>query len=147
MSLIADSRALARASTTPLAGGENFHDRQFHEAVADDVLQVIQPDVTKWGGITGNWRVAQAAVAAGKRYCPHYFGGGLSLLSSLQLLAAAGGEGLLEFDCHPNVGREAVVGDLLPVREGRVPVPQGPGLGAQPDLKALAPFRTWEGRV
>ena len=107
----------------------------------------IQPDVTKWGGITGNWRVAQAAVAAGKRYCPHYFGGGLSLLSSLHLLAAAGGEGLLEFDCHPNVGREAVVGDLLPVREGRVPVPQGPGLGAEPDLQALAPFRTWEGRV
>ena len=147
MSLIADWRALARASTTPLAGGENFHDRQFDEAVADDVLQVIQPDVTKWAGITGNWRVAQAAVAAGKRYCPHYFGGGLSLLSSLHLLAAAGGEGLLEFDCHPNVGREAVVGDLLPVREGRVPVPQGPGLGAIPDLQALAPFRTWEGRV
>ena len=144
---LADWRALASASTTPLAGGENFHDRQFDEAVASDVLQVIQPDVTKWGGITGNWRVAQAAVAAGKRYCPHYFGGGLSLLSSLQLLAAAGGEGLLEFDCHPNVGREAVVGDLLPVREGRVPVPQGPGLGATPDLQALAPFRTWEGRV
>ena len=144
---IADWRALARASTTPLAGGENFHDRQFDDAVADDVLQVIQPDVTKWGGITGNWHVAQAAVAAGKRYCPHYFGGGISLLSSLQLLAAAGGEGLLEFDCHPNVGREAVVGDLLPVREGRVPVPQGPGLGAEPDLLALAPFRTWEGRV
>ena len=144
---VADWRALARASTTPLAGGENFHDRQFDEAVSGDVLQVIQPDVTKWGGITGNWRVAQAAVAAGKRYCPHYFGGGLSLLASLHLLAAAGGEGLLEFDCHPNVGREAVVGDLLPVREGRVPVPQGPGLGAEPDLLALLPFRTWEGRV
>ena len=144
---LADWRALARASTTPLAGGENFHDRQFDEAVADVVLQVIQPDVTKWGGITGNWRVAQAAVAAGKRYCPHYFGGGLSLLASLHLLAAAGGEGLLEFDCHPNVGREAVVGDLLPVREGRVPVPPGPGLGAEPDLRALTPFRTWEGRV
>ena len=109
------------------------------------VLQVLQPDVTKWGGITANWRAARSTVAAGKRYCPHYFGGGLSLLSSLHLLAAAGGTGLLEFDCHPNVGRESIVGDLLPVQDGRVPVPAGPGLGAQPDLQTLAPYITWSG--
>ena len=83
------------------------------------MLAVIQPDVTKWGGITGNFDVAARSVAAGKRYCPHFFGGGVSLLSSLHVLAAAGGTGLLEFDCHPNVGREAVVGDLLPVTDGR----------------------------
>ena len=141
----ADWLALAQASSTPLAGGENFHGVQFREAIAGPVLQVLQPDVTKWGGITGNWEVARAAVAAGKRYCPHYFGGGVSLLASLHLLAAAGGEGLLEFDCHPNVGREAVVGSLLPVSDGRVPVPQGEGLGAVPDLAALACYRTWPG--
>jgi L-alanine-DL-glutamate epimerase-like enolase superfamily enzyme len=143
----ADWEALARASTTPLAGGENFHDKQFDEAIAGSVLQVLQPDVTKWGGITGNWHVAHGAVKAGKRYCPHYFGGGISLLASLHLIAAAGGEGLLEFDCHPNVGREAVVGGLLPVTEGRVPVPTGAGLGSEPDLQRLAPFKTWEGRA
>ena len=138
----ADWRALAEASTTPLAGGENFQGGQFQRAIDGPDLQVIQPDVTKWGGISGNWEVAKATVAAGKRYCPHYFGGGVSLLSSLHLLAAAGGAGLLEFDCHPNVGREAVIGSLLPVHEGRVPVPQAPGLGALPDLDALAPYRT-----
>ena len=134
---------LARVSSTPLAGGENLQGAQFGTAIAGPVLRVIQPDVTKWGGISGNWDVARETVAAGKRYCPHYFGGGISLLSSLHLLAAAGGEGLLEFDCHPNVGREAVVGSLLPVSEGRVPVPQAPGLGAVPDLEALAQYRTW----
>ena len=107
------------------------------------MLQVIQPDVTKWGGITGCWEVARKTVAAGKRFCPHYFGGGVSVLASLHLLAAAGGEGLLEFDCHPNVGREAVVGSLLPVTDGRVPVPQTAGLGSEPDLAALAPYQTW----
>jgi L-alanine-DL-glutamate epimerase-like enolase superfamily enzyme len=142
-----DWEALARASTTPLAGGENFHDRQFDAAIAAPVLQVLQPDVTKWGGVTGNWEVARRSVEAGKRYCPHYFGGGISLLASLQLLAAAGGDGLLELDCHPNVGREAVVGDLLPVREGRVRVPQGLGLGSEPNLTALDRYRTWHGSV
>ncbi len=139
----AEWQRLAAASTTPLAGGENLQGAQFDAACADRVLQVIQPDVTKWGGITGSIHIARAAVAAGKRYCPHYFGGGVSLLASLHVLAAAGGSGLLEFDCHPNVGREAVVGDLLPVTDGRVPVPTGAGLGAVPDMAALRRFRTW----
>ncbi len=142
----ADWHALAEASPVPLAGGENFQGSQFDRAIADDVLQVIQPDVTKWGGITGNFQVAKATVAAGKRYCPHFFGGGVSILSSLQLLCAAGGTGLLEFDCHPNAGRELVVGDLLPVADGQVPVPSGAGLGATPDTVRLDQYRTWPAR-
>lgn len=138
-----DWHALAEASTTPLAGGENLQGEQFDEAIAAGALQVIQPDVTKWGGITGNLRVARAAVAAGRRYCPHYFGGGVALLSSMHVLAAAGGDGLLEIDAHPNANREAIVGDLLPLKDGRVPVPATPGLGAVPDLKALQRYRTW----
>lgn len=138
-----DWQALAAASPIELAGGENFQGEQFDGAVAGKVYGVLQPDVTKWGGITGNIHVGRAAVAAGKRYCPHYFGGGIALLASLHLLAAAGGEGLLEFDCHPNAGREIIVGSLLPVHDGRVPVPTTPGLGSIPDLRALAGYRTW----
>ncbi len=108
-----------------------------------NVLSIIQPDATKWGGVSGNIRVARAAVARGKAYCPHVFGGGIALLASLHLLAAAGGDGWLEFDCHPNAGRELIVGSLLPVTEGRVPVPQAPGLGVTPDLAALDRYRTW----
>ncbi len=139
----ADWLALARESTIPLAGGENLQGSAFDDAIALGALQVIQPDVTKWGGISGNLRVARAAVAAGKRYCPHYFSGGLALLGSLHALAAAGGTGLLEFDAHPNPNREAIVGDLLPLHDGRVPIPTAPGLGAEPDLKALQRWRTW----
>lgn len=139
-------RQLADASPVPLAGGENLQGAQVDAAVTDSVLRVLQPDVTKWGGITEISRVSRAAVAAGKRYCPHFFGGGISLLASLHLLAAAGGTGLLEYDCHPNAGRELVVGSLLPVREGRVPVPQGAGLGATPDLDGLMRYCTWPPR-
>ena len=135
--------ALAAASPIPLAGGENLRGDDLDAAVKGRVLQVIQPDATKWGGISGNIGVARTAVADGKRFCPHVFGGGLALLSALHLLAAAGGEGTLEFDSHPNAGRELIVGDLLPVQNGCVPVPQGPGLGAVPNLAALDRYRTW----
>jgi D-galactarolactone cycloisomerase len=97
----ADWRTLAAVSPIELAGGENLQAEQLDDAVAGNVFGVLQPDVTKWGGITGNLGVARAAVAAGKRFCPHYFGGGIALLASLHLLATAGGEGVLEFDCHP----------------------------------------------
>lgn len=139
----ADWAALAQTSSTPLAGGENLQDRAFDDAIAAGALQVMQPDVTKWGGITGNLRVGRAAVAAGLRYCPHYFSGGVALMASLQVLAAAGGSGLLEFDPHPNPGRELIVGDALPVQDGHVPLPTTPGLGVVPDLAVLAPYRSW----
>ena len=142
----ADWKRLAAASPIPIAGGENFQGSQFDDAIADDVLQVLQPDVAKWGGITGNFHVASATVARGKRYCPHYFGGGVALLASLHVLAAAGGTGLLEFDCWPNANRELVVGDLLPVSDGCVPVPTGAGLGAAPDTKGLESYKTWPPR-
>ena len=140
---LADWKRLAAASPIPLAGGENLRGSQFDDALGDEVLKVFQPDVTKWGGISGNFRVGSAAVAAGKRYCPHFFAGGVALLASLHCLAAAGGTGLLEFDCWPNANRELVVGDLLRVTDGCVPVPQAPGLGATPDTAGLEQYRTW----
>ena len=143
---LAEWRELADASPIPLAGGENLQGLQFDEAIAERVLRVLQPDVTKWGGISGTFHVAKATVAAGKRYCPHFFGGGVSILASLHLLAAAGGTGLLEYDCHPNAGRELVVGSLLPVTMGSVPVPSGTGLGATPDVARLDKYRTWPPR-
>lgn len=142
----ADWAALAAGSPIPLAGGENLRGAELAAAATGEALRVIQPDMTKWGGVTGNLPVARAAVARGKPFCPHVFGGGVALLASLHLLAAAGGDGSLEFDCHPNAGRELVVRDLLPVRNGCVPVPQAPGLGAVPDLAALDRYRTWPPR-
>jgi L-alanine-DL-glutamate epimerase-like enolase superfamily enzyme len=136
-------RELAAASPIPLAGGENLRGEALRDAAEGEVLRVVQPDLTKWGGLSGNMLVAREAVRRGKMFCPHVFGGGVALLASLHALAAAGGDGLLEFDCHPNAGRELVVGDLLPVREGSVPVPQGPGLGTTPDRGALDRYRTW----
>jgi len=86
------------------------------------------------------------AAAAGKRYCPHHFGSGVSLHSSLHVLAAAGGTGLLEYDCHPDAGpRDRCRGPAT--RGGRLRSrPAGPGLGAIPDVAALNRYRTWPSR-
>ncbi|WP_432349035.1 mandelate racemase/muconate lactonizing enzyme family protein (plasmid) [Shinella yambaruensis] len=134
---------LARLTATPLAGGENLAGlRAFRSAIGAGHLSVIQPDAAKWGGPTGCRAVARAAIAAGRRYCPHFLGAGIGLAASAHVLAAAGGDGLLEIDVNPNPLRDAVAPAWPVVEEGVVVLPQGPGLGTVPDLDRLEPFRT-----
>jgi len=132
---------LARLSRAPLAGGENVAGlAAFHALIAARSHQVVQPDLLKWGGITGCHAVARAAVAAGLTYCPHWLGSGLGLLAAAQLLAAVGGPGLLEHYVMENPLREVLAAPFPRVRAGAFPLPDGPGLGAEPDLSAAAGF-------
>ncbi len=134
-------QALARATSIPLAAGENLRgDAAFRAALADGALAVIQPDACKWGGVTGCFRVAGETLAAGRRYCPHYLGGGIGLLASAHLLAAAGGDGWLEVDVNPNPLREGLAQPFPAIRDGMAALPAGPGLGVAPDAEVLRRF-------
>ena len=53
--------------------------QEFEQAVAGDWLGVVQPDACKWGGISALLPIAKKINASGKRYCPHYLGGGVGL--------------------------------------------------------------------
>jgi L-alanine-DL-glutamate epimerase-like enolase superfamily enzyme len=134
-------QALRAASAAPLAGGENLRgSAAFSEAVASGVFGVVQPDACKWGGLSATLPVAREVVSAGLSYCPHYLGGGVGLMASLHLLAAARGPGWLEVDVNPNPLRDDVVAGRFDLADGAVALPRGPGLGVEPDLAALKRF-------
>ena len=105
-------------------------------------MGVIQPDCAKWGGATANLRVGRAALAAGLSYCPHFLGGAIGLIHSLHLLAAVRGPGLLEVDVNRNPLREALLEGLFPVIDGAIALPDGPGLGFEPEVARLAAHLT-----
>ncbi len=135
-------QALRNCTRIPLAGGENLAgDDAFGAAIAADALTVIQPDAAKWGGISGCLPVARRALAAGRRYCPHYLGGGIGLLASAHLLAAAGGDGLLEVDANENPLRALACGPIGSPRDGFVVLDEEPGLGRPPDQSLLRDYR------
>ena len=143
----AEWAALAAASRFTLAAGDHIRsDTAFDAAIAAASVRVVQPDVCKWGGLTGCLRVARAALAAGLHYCPHYLGGGIGLLASAHLLAAVGGDGLLEVDCSPNPLRELLAAPFPRLRDGRFLLSDAPGLGVAPDMGALEKLLTFHAR-
>jgi L-alanine-DL-glutamate epimerase-like enolase superfamily enzyme len=130
------------AAGVPLAAGENILGSDgFEAALAGGALAVVQPDLAKWGGISGCLPVARRILAAGLSFCPHYLGGGIGLLASAHLLAASGGGGRLEVDANENLLRTLLAGTLDRPEEGRCTLPQAPGLGPVPDLDRLGEFR------
>ena len=134
---------LAGASRIPLAGGENIAGLEaFETAVAAGHLAVLQPDVAKWGGLTGCGAVARRALSAGRRYCPHFLGGGIGLAASAHLLAAVGGDGLLEMDVNPNPLREAFAAVAGRVSDGHFRLADALGLGVEELPEEIARFRT-----
>jgi D-galactarolactone cycloisomerase len=132
--------AQVRAAGVPLAAGENaagVHDfRHMFEAGAIDIAQ---PSVTKIGGISEMLKVAAAADAAGVRLVPHnaYFGPGY--LASLQVAASLPREAPFE---RLYLRLEAsLFGPWLDAPRGKAAVPQGPGLGCDPDMAVVERYR------
>ena len=137
-------RELSEMCSIPLAGGENIiGEPGFASAIEDGALSVIQPDVAKWGGITGCLAVAKQALAEGRRYFPHFLGAGVGLTASAELLAGVGGDGFLEVDINANPLRSMFFEDGRgPVKNGDWQCTEKPGLGIEFLPEGLDQFQT-----
>ena len=133
---LAELRAQAEMA---IAAGENACTAwQFQAMFAAGAVDVAQPSVTKVGGVTEMRRIEALCTVNNVRYVPHspYFGPGF--LATLHLLAAAGdGEPVERF-----FGRHEaeIFGGLCEVRNGRIAVPDAPGLGADPNPDVLRDY-------
>lgn len=127
--------ALRRDSGRVIACGENAASPLDFERMAQAV-DVVQPSVAKLGGLSAMLQVAETAKRHGARYAPHspYFGP--ALLATIHLLAAIAPATPVEayfLDLDPGPFGDAVV----PQHAG-FGVPQGAGLGCEPDPAILA---------
>jgi len=137
-------QSLFAKTKAPFAAGENIRgDTDFDAALDAGYLRFVQPDVGKWGGLSGAGAVARRAIAKGVAFCPHWLAGGVGLAASMHLLAAVGGEGFAEVDANPNPLREEVF--PMQIDDGRVTLSEQPGLGLEPDLKRFARYAVSSG--
>jgi L-alanine-DL-glutamate epimerase-like enolase superfamily enzyme len=137
-----DYAGLARvraAVPIPIASGENDATvHGFSALLAAGAADIVQPSVTKVGGLGEMRKIATLAAAAGVTLVPHSFYYGPGLAATLHVAAATPGVPCVEF---PPGALEA---DLLaePIRcvDGRVAAPRAPGLGADPDPGVIARY-------
>ena len=138
--------ATVRAAGAVTAAGENAAGLlEFRRSFELRALDVTQPSVTKIGGISEMRRIIALATEFGVRVVPHcpYFGPGF--IASLHIAAALPADTPVE---RLAVDLEASpFGDWIDAKDGHMRVPQGPGLGVDPDPSLIARYRTHESNV
>ncbi len=130
-----DYRSYAMARTfgrTPLAAGENHYTRfEFNRVIEDGVISILQPDLSKTGGLTEALRIAHMASAYKLPIHPHSSMTGLNQAASIHFLAAIDNGGYFEGDIsRANKFRDELVSDPGAIdRDGLVWPLDKPGLG------------------
>lgn len=125
-----------RLGRVPLAAGENHFTRfEFNRLIEDGSITILQPDLSKTGGITEAQRIAALASSYKLPVNPHTSASGLNMAASIHLLAAIDNGGYFEAD----VARENLFRDQLTSRpdlldeNGCVRPSDAPGLGVEVD--------------
>jgi D-galactarolactone cycloisomerase len=129
----AEARALGRV---PLAAGENHYTRfEFVRLIDDGHVRIIQPDLSKTGGVTEALRIAAMASAHKLLICPHTSMTGLNMAATIHFLAAIDNAGWFEGDASPgNLFRDELVSPPYALgADGTVSPTDGPGLGVAVD--------------
>ena len=123
---------VSRALDIPVAGGEcEFTRYGFKEFLTRGAIDIVQPDVSKAGGISECRKIANLASAFNIPYAPHVWGSAVSHIATLHLAAAIPNFLICEMDRLPNPLREELVMMPIKFQNGYTNVPEKPGLGLE----------------
>lgn len=132
----------------PLAAGENHYTRfEFSRLIEDGDIQILQPDLSKTGGITEALRIAALASTWKLPINPHSSMTGLNMAASIHFLAAIDNAGYFEADVSKNnLFRDELVSAPYQVdANGCVWPLQSPGIGVEVNEEFLHKHPVIEG--
>ncbi|MFP3569995.1 mandelate racemase/muconate lactonizing enzyme family protein [Paraburkholderia sp. SIMBA_030] len=133
---------LARTTGIRVAGGEGLATRhEFQQFLDDTAPAIIQPDITRCGGITEMRHIYELARTRGVQLVPHGFSTGILLAATAHFLASTETGDLIEYSQSESPLFRRLVKNLLPFRGGYVQVPDAPGLGLVLDEEVLEQYR------
>ncbi|MCU0646541.1 MAG: mandelate racemase/muconate lactonizing enzyme family protein [Gemmatimonadaceae bacterium] len=124
-----------------IVAGENEHSRWQHRDLIDIAkVDVLNPDVSKAGGITEVKRIAALGQATSKRIMLHNTRPGILTHASLAVIASISNAAeYLEYsDPDDYQSLTALSAETLPVVNGELVIPSRPGLGIELDPAAVA---------
>jgi L-alanine-DL-glutamate epimerase-like enolase superfamily enzyme len=122
------------------AGEEDTTLRGFQELIERGHVDVVQPDVTRCGGITEILRIAQLAQERGKGCVPHSWKSGIIKAASLHVNAVLPDAWFQEYCVAETPLNLRLTRQTFPLKDGYVEVPTEPGLGVELDPDVLERF-------
>ncbi|MDB5060138.1 MAG: mandelate racemase/muconate lactonizing enzyme family protein [Chloroflexi bacterium] len=129
---------LRRRSPVPISGGEVLTRRQsFQPWLSQGALDIVQPDVTKVGGISEERRIAWMAAEHNILFVPHGWNTAIGLAADLQLVSAFARTRWVEYITGSPYIDELVLEPWHLDDEGMLAIPDGPGLGIHLDPDAV----------
>lgn len=129
-----------RDGGVPVANGENIgNPYDVRWMAARGAVDIVQPSVVKHGGIADVMRMVETAEGAGMRAVPHCPFVGPGLLATIHIVAAMQSDVPCEHRYCDLLA--SPLGEAVVAKDGRLPVPTGPGLGVDPDLGVLERYR------
>ncbi len=136
---------LREHSPVPIAGGEVLTRRQaFQPWLQAGAFDIVQPDVTKVGGISEERRIGWLAQENGVKFIPHGWNTALGLAADLHLASAFPHTDLVEYLTGAPFIDDIVVDQWALDADGMLPIPATPGLGVRLDLDAVAKYTRGE---
>ena len=132
---------LRRSSGIRIAAGENVYTlMDFERLLAAKAVDFVQPSPAKMGGVSELRKIFPLAVIHNTPVMPHSFYDGPGLLAAIHATAALGtADSMIEwrlFDLEATI-----YGHALSPKGGRISVPQGSGLGMDPDPDVIRAYR------
>ncbi len=132
---------LREHSPIAIAGGEVLTRRQsFQPWLQARAFDIVQPDVTKVGGISEERRIAWMAQDNGVRFIPHGWNTAVGLAADLQLATAFPGTDLVEYLTGSPFIDDITIGGWPLDSEGMLSISTKPGLGLELDPNAVAKY-------
>jgi L-alanine-DL-glutamate epimerase-like enolase superfamily enzyme len=125
--------SVSAALDMPVAGGEqdwNLH--TFRDMLASDVYDIIQFDVVKCGGLLRGKKISSMAGAFGKVVTPHCVSWTLGLIANLHFAVSTPELRYAQEYAVDELPTKGLLANYdVTVKDGRLPVPEGPGLGVE----------------
>lgn len=127
----ADFGRLADRMNISLASGEEFGTMyEFKEMLDVGNVDIVQPDMSRCGGITMAKKIADMAQLRGKKLIPHAFKTGILIGATLQLIASIPNADMLEYCAQETVLSKNLVQHHFKLdKNGDVWIPDVPGIG------------------
>lgn len=133
---------LSRLTSQKIAGGESLTTRyEFAEFMDKSNVDIVQPDITRCGGITEMLKIYDMAQMKGIQLIPHGFSTGILLAASVHFLASREYGTLMEYSQSTSPLFTSLVKNQLQFENGYVRVPDTIGLGVELDEELVAKYR------